>query len=67
MPTHRTMMIREGFYDVELRLNLDLLQERREMVAIREAGYKTKMKQYYNKKVRLTSFKLGEFVFRKNE
>ncbi|GJV32382.1 reverse transcriptase domain-containing protein [Tanacetum coccineum] len=33
MPTHRTMMIRKE----ELRLNMDLLQERREAAAIREA------------------------------
>nr|GEX16265.1 hypothetical protein [Tanacetum cinerariifolium] len=48
MPTHRTMMIREDKNEDELRLNMDLLQERRETVAIREAKYKTKMEQYYN-------------------
>nr|GEX43832.1 reverse transcriptase domain-containing protein [Tanacetum cinerariifolium] len=67
MPTHRTMMIREDKNEDELRLNMDLLQERREAATIREAKYKTKMKQYYNQKVRLTSFKPGEYVFRKNE
>ncbi|GJT05338.1 reverse transcriptase domain-containing protein [Tanacetum coccineum] len=67
MPTYRTMMIREGFNEEEMRLNLDLLQERRELAAIREAGYKTKLEQYYNKRVHLTSFKSGEFVFRKNK
>ncbi|GKC93114.1 reverse transcriptase domain-containing protein [Tanacetum coccineum] len=41
--------------------------ERREVVAIREAKYKTKMKQYYNKKVCPSGFRLGEFVFRRNE
>ncbi|GKD64127.1 reverse transcriptase domain-containing protein [Tanacetum coccineum] len=44
----------------ELRLNMDLLQEKREDVAIREARYKTKMEQYYNKIVRATSFKPDE-------
>nr|GFC07497.1 reverse transcriptase domain-containing protein [Tanacetum cinerariifolium] len=34
-------------------LNLDLLQERKETTAVREARYKTKMEQYYNKKVHL--------------
>ncbi|GJR97858.1 reverse transcriptase domain-containing protein [Tanacetum coccineum] len=67
MPTYRTMMTREGFNEEELRLNLDLLTERREMAAIREAKYKTKLEQYYNKRLHLTSFKPGEFVFRKNE
>ncbi|GJV75191.1 reverse transcriptase domain-containing protein [Tanacetum coccineum] len=37
MPTHRTMMIRENENEDELRLNMDLLQERREATAIREA------------------------------
>ncbi|GJR36507.1 reverse transcriptase domain-containing protein [Tanacetum coccineum] len=62
-----TMMIREGFNEEEIRLNLDLLKERRELAAIREARYQTKLEQYYNKKVHLTSFKPGDFLFRKNE
>ncbi|GKE60403.1 reverse transcriptase domain-containing protein [Tanacetum coccineum] len=35
MPTHRTMMIREDENENELRLNMDLLQERREVAAKR--------------------------------
>ncbi|GKD98846.1 hypothetical protein Tco_1382743 [Tanacetum coccineum] len=60
MPSHRTMMIREDENEDELRLNMDLLQEKREEAAIREARYKTKMEQYYNKIVRATSFKPDE-------
>ncbi|GKF71783.1 hypothetical protein Tco_0207897 [Tanacetum coccineum] len=67
MPTHRTMIIREGFNEKEIRLNLDLLTERRELAAIREARYKTKLEQYYNKKVHLTNFKPREFMFHKNK
>ncbi|GKD11827.1 reverse transcriptase domain-containing protein [Tanacetum coccineum] len=67
MPTHRTLMIREDENKDELRLNMDLLQERREATVIREAKYKTKMEQYYNQKVRLMSFKPDEYVFRRNE
>ncbi|GJR18281.1 reverse transcriptase domain-containing protein [Tanacetum coccineum] len=67
MPTYRTIMIKEGLNEEEIRLNLDLLTERWELAAIREARYKTKLEQYYNKKVHLTSFKPGEFVFRKNK
>ncbi|GJT74038.1 reverse transcriptase domain-containing protein [Tanacetum coccineum] len=52
IPNYRILMIREGYNEEEMRLNLDLLQERRETVAIMEARYKTKMEQYYNKKVR---------------
>nr|GEV90981.1 reverse transcriptase domain-containing protein [Tanacetum cinerariifolium] len=67
MPTHRTMMIREDENEDELRLNMDLLQERREVAIIREAKYKTKMEQYYNQKVRPMSFKSDEYVFQRNE
>ncbi|GJV02422.1 hypothetical protein Tco_1335991 [Tanacetum coccineum] len=55
------------YNEEEQRLNLDLLQERREAAAIREAKYKTKMEQYYNKRVRLAGFRPGEFVYRRNE
>ncbi|GJW09112.1 reverse transcriptase domain-containing protein [Tanacetum coccineum] len=68
MPTHRTMMIKEGDEnEEEMRLNLNLLTERREAGAIREARYKMKMEQYYNKRVRPMSFKMDEYVYRKNE
>ncbi|GJW19947.1 reverse transcriptase domain-containing protein [Tanacetum coccineum] len=43
------------------------VDRKRELAAIQEAKYKTKLEQYYNKRVHLTSFKPGEFVFRKNE
>ncbi|GJV97442.1 reverse transcriptase domain-containing protein [Tanacetum coccineum] len=67
MPTHRTMKIREDENEDELRINMDLLQERREASTIRKAKYKTKMEQYYNQKVRPMSFKPDECVFRRNE
>ncbi|GKE48363.1 reverse transcriptase domain-containing protein [Tanacetum coccineum] len=68
MPTHRTMMIKEGSgNEEEMKLNLYLLTERREATAIREARYKRKVEQYYNKRVRPMSFKVGEHVYRKNE
>nr|GEV45280.1 reverse transcriptase domain-containing protein [Tanacetum cinerariifolium] len=51
----------------EIRLNLDLLQERREASAVREAKYKAKIEQYYNKRVRHVSFRVGSFVHGKNE
>ncbi|GKA16283.1 reverse transcriptase domain-containing protein, partial [Tanacetum coccineum] len=68
MPTHRTMMIKDGEgNEEEMRLNLDLLQERRKAAAIREARYKIKIEHYYNKRVWPVSFKVGEYVYRKNE
>ncbi|GJZ58191.1 reverse transcriptase domain-containing protein [Tanacetum coccineum] len=50
---------------LELRLNLNLLEERREIAAIKEARYKQQVEKYYNKKVRHVQFKVGEFVLRK--
>nr|GEZ83041.1 hypothetical protein [Tanacetum cinerariifolium] len=41
---------REDENEDELRLNMDLLQERREAATTREAKYKTKMEQYCNQK-----------------
>ncbi|GJZ88435.1 reverse transcriptase domain-containing protein [Tanacetum coccineum] len=67
IPTYRTLVIREEYNEEEMRLNLDMLQERREAAAVREARYKTKMEQYYNKKVRLAGFRMGEFVLKRNE
>ncbi|GJY56805.1 hypothetical protein Tco_0455920 [Tanacetum coccineum] len=43
MPTYRTAIVDAVPNDEELRLNLDLLEERRERVAIREAKAKLKM------------------------
>ncbi|GJY82758.1 hypothetical protein Tco_0496134 [Tanacetum coccineum] len=67
MPTHQTSSLNGKTNDQELRLNLDLLDERREIAAIREAKYKQQVEKYYNKKVRHVQFKVGEFVLRKNK
>ena len=67
MPTHQTMLYNPEDSEEQQRLNLDLLQERREMAAIREAKYKAKIEQYYNRRVKPMAFKVGDFVFRKNE
>ncbi|GKE62728.1 reverse transcriptase domain-containing protein [Tanacetum coccineum] len=50
-----------------LEINLDLLEERREQAAIREAKSKAKMEKYYNSKVQSASFKLGDLVYRNND
>ncbi|GKA50705.1 reverse transcriptase domain-containing protein [Tanacetum coccineum] len=67
MPTYRTIHWNEAQNEEEMRLNLDFIQERRETVAIREAKYKKKVKQYYNKRVRPMSFKIRDFVYWKNK
>ncbi|GJZ86053.1 reverse transcriptase domain-containing protein [Tanacetum coccineum] len=51
----------------ELRLNLDLLEERRGRAAIREAKAKLKMTKYYNARVCGVTFRHGDFVYRSNE
>nr|GEV17989.1 hypothetical protein [Tanacetum cinerariifolium] len=66
MPTYRTLLFNEAQNEEDMRLNLDLTQERREAPAIQEAKYKKKVEQYYNKRVRPVSFRVGDFVYRKN-
>ncbi|GJQ92009.1 reverse transcriptase domain-containing protein [Tanacetum coccineum] len=67
MPTYRTMVVDAAHNDEELRLNLDLLEERRERAAIREAKAKLKMTKYYNARVRGVTFRPGDFVYRSND
>ncbi|GKG43783.1 hypothetical protein Tco_0482876, partial [Tanacetum coccineum] len=50
-----------------LEINLDLIEEKREQAAIREAKSKRQIEKYYNTKVRNTSFKPGDLVYRSNE
>nr|GEX39476.1 reverse transcriptase domain-containing protein [Tanacetum cinerariifolium] len=67
MPTYRTATVDMVNNDDELRLNLDLLEERRERVVICEAKAKSKMMKYYDARVRGVAFKPGEFVYRGND
>nr|GEW96214.1 reverse transcriptase domain-containing protein [Tanacetum cinerariifolium] len=69
MPTYRTAAVDVVHNDEELRLNLDLLEERRERFAIRKAKAKAKlkMKKYYNARVRGVTFRPGDFVYRSND
>ncbi|GJR07799.1 reverse transcriptase domain-containing protein [Tanacetum coccineum] len=67
MPTYRTAAVDIVRNDDEIRLNLDLLEERRERAAICEAKAKSKMMRYYNARVRDVTFKPGDYVYRSNE
>nr|GEU41218.1 reverse transcriptase domain-containing protein [Tanacetum cinerariifolium] len=67
MPTYCTAAVDVVSNDEELRLNLDLLEERRERAAICEAKAKSKMKKYYNARVRGISFSLGDIVYCSND
>ncbi|GKA50881.1 reverse transcriptase domain-containing protein [Tanacetum coccineum] len=67
MPTLRTTEVDQASNNEALGINLDLIEERREQAAIQEAKSKKKMEKYYNSRVRGTSFKPGEMVYRSNE
>ncbi|GJX95481.1 reverse transcriptase domain-containing protein [Tanacetum coccineum] len=67
MPTYRTAVVDVVHNNEELRLNLDLLEERRECAAIREAKAKLKITKYYNARVRGVTFRPRDFVYRSND
>ncbi|GKB65991.1 reverse transcriptase domain-containing protein [Tanacetum coccineum] len=66
MPTLRTAEVDLVQNNEALEINLDLLEERREQAAIHEAKSKARMEKYYNSKVKNTSFKPGDLVYRNN-
>ena len=51
--------------DEALRLNLDLLDERRDQVLKRTEDYQRKTARYYNQKVKPWSYKPGDLVLKK--
>nr|GEU62392.1 retrotransposon protein, putative, Ty3-gypsy subclass [Tanacetum cinerariifolium] len=67
MPTYRTIQFNKLQNKEKMRMHLNIIQKRRETAAIQEAKYKKKVEQYYNKRVRPVYFKVGDFVYRKNE
>ncbi|GJZ58649.1 hypothetical protein Tco_0614465 [Tanacetum coccineum] len=66
MPTLRTAEVDLVQNNEALEINLDLLEEKREQTAIREAKSKAKMEKYYNSKVRSVNFRPGVLVYRNN-
>ncbi|GJV03360.1 reverse transcriptase domain-containing protein [Tanacetum coccineum] len=67
MPTYRTAVVDTVHNDKELRLNLDLLEEKRERATICEAKAKLKMTKHYNARVRGVTFRPGDFVYSSND
>ncbi|XP_070013798.1 uncharacterized protein [Nicotiana sylvestris] len=51
--------------DEEMRVNLDLLEGRREVALIRMTAQKQVIERYFNRKARLRFFKIGDFVLKK--
>ncbi|GJV06971.1 reverse transcriptase domain-containing protein [Tanacetum coccineum] len=67
MPTLKTAKVDLVQNNEALEINLDLLEEKRDQAAIREAKSKAKMEKYYNLKVRGAGFKPGDQVYRNND
>ncbi|GKG43659.1 reverse transcriptase domain-containing protein, partial [Tanacetum coccineum] len=67
MPTYRTAVVDDLHNEEELRLNLDLPEERRERATIRKAKAKLKMTKYYNARVRGVTFRPRDFIYRSNK
>ncbi|GKF01023.1 hypothetical protein Tco_0027946, partial [Tanacetum coccineum] len=67
MPTYRTIAVDAVHNDEDLRLNLDLLEEKRKCAAICKAKAKLKMTKYYNSRVCGVAFRPGDFVYRSND
>ncbi|GKA34128.1 reverse transcriptase domain-containing protein [Tanacetum coccineum] len=67
IPTYRTAAVDTVHNNEELRLNLDLLEEKQERASICEAKAKMKMTKYYNARVHDVAFRPGDFVYRSND
>ncbi|XP_075101992.1 uncharacterized protein LOC142177402 [Nicotiana tabacum] len=59
--THATAELNEE----EMRMNLDLLEERRKAALIRLTTQKQMIEQYYNRKANMRYFKTGDFILKK--
>lgn len=65
IPSARTLSINNN--EEELRLNLDLREEGRELALIHEHNYKKQLQNYYDSRVQMCNFYTRDFVFRNNE
>ncbi|KAM1810112.1 hypothetical protein ACFX12_026916 [Malus domestica] len=51
--------------DKQLTLNLDLVEEHRNQAHLRNVAYKQRISNYYDSRVKLRSFKIGDWVLKK--
>ena len=65
MPSFRVSNFDKEINEAELRINLDLLEEKRENAELRQMAYKCQVAKYYNQRVRHRSFLPGDLVLRK--
>ncbi|KAH9668850.1 Ribonuclease H [Citrus sinensis] len=63
--THRTYHFNEQENDEQICLNLDLLTEKREQAAERSVTYQQRVARYYNQKVNIRQFRVGDWVLRR--
>ncbi|XP_024042632.1 uncharacterized protein LOC112099511 [Citrus clementina] len=63
--THWINHFNEQENDEQICLNLDLLTERREQAAERSAIYQQRVARYYNQKVNIRQFRVGDWVLRR--
>ena len=65
LPTTTTMEFDAEENECNLRKDLNLLEERRDMATIRLASYQHQMKRGYDKNIRPRSFQVGDLVLQK--
>ncbi|GFS36358.1 hypothetical protein Acr_00g0045530 [Actinidia rufa] len=65
MSSFRTSNFSKENNETELRLHLDLLDEKRERAELGQAAYKSRVTKYYNQRVKHRSFLPGHLVLRK--
>ncbi|XP_070010965.1 uncharacterized protein [Nicotiana sylvestris] len=64
-PSTRYTQATEESIKEEMGINLDLLEERRDVALIRMAAQKQIIERYYNQKAHLRYFKIGDLVLKK--
>ena len=65
VPSYRVSHFVPSENDVQLRLNLDLLEERRHNASLRVAAYQQTSARYFNSKVKQRGFRVGDLVLRR--
>ena len=65
MTTHRTYHFNEQENNEQMCLNLDLLTKKREQASKRSTIYQQWVARYYNQKVNVRQFKVGDWVLRR--
>ena len=65
MLSFRTLNFDKENNEAELRLNLDLLDEKRDYAEVRQAAYKHQVTKYYNQRVKHRLFLPGDLDLRK--